>query len=144
MCPVPPDRGTQRRYRSFELYWFEILAALANAVLLFGVAVHVLIEAVGHFGHPPDVPGVPMLVVATLGLAASVVGFVLLRSGSKETLNVELAATTGTLGRSPLTSTASGASCDAVGHRRLPRVTCTVSKQRLDKRRHPPAPRGRG
>jgi len=38
----------------------------------------------------------------------------------------ELAATTGTVGRSPMTSTTSGVSCDAVGHRQLPPVSGTV------------------
>jgi cobalt-zinc-cadmium efflux system protein len=83
------SRGTERRHRTFGLYRLEILAALANAVLLFGVAVYVLIEAIRRFGDPPDVLGVPMLVVASLGLVANLVAFALLREGSKESLNVE-------------------------------------------------------
>src|SRR4051812_12803437 len=38
--------------RTFGLYRLEVLAALANAVLLSGVAVYVLIEAVGRFAAP--------------------------------------------------------------------------------------------
>ena len=49
----------RRRQRTFGLYRLEILAALANAVLLFGVAVYVLVEAVRRFGDPPDVLGGP-------------------------------------------------------------------------------------
>lgn len=75
--------------RTFGLYRLEILAALANAVLLVGVALYVLYEAVRRFQDPPEVLGVPLLVVATLGLAANVVAFLLLREGSKESLNVE-------------------------------------------------------
>lgn len=83
------SRGSERRHRTFGLYRLEILAALANAVLLFGVAIYVLVEAVGRFDDPPEVLGGPMLVVATLGLAANLVAFVLLRQGAKESLNVE-------------------------------------------------------
>ena len=83
------SRGTERRHRTFGLYRLEILAALANAVLLFGVAIYVLVEAVRRLGDAPDVMNVPMLVVAVAGLAANVVAFFLLRAGSKESINVE-------------------------------------------------------
>jgi cobalt-zinc-cadmium efflux system protein len=79
------DRDPQR---TFGLYRLEVLAALANAVLLFGVAIYVLIEALRRFGDPPDVPAGPMLVVAIAGLLANVVAFALLRSGAKESINV--------------------------------------------------------
>ncbi len=82
-------RGTQRRHRTFGLYRLEILAALTNAILLFGVALYVLFEAVRRFDDPPEVLGAPMLAVASLGLVANVVAFALLRSGSKDSLNVQ-------------------------------------------------------
>jgi cobalt-zinc-cadmium efflux system protein len=81
--------GSERRHRTFGLYRLEILAALANAVLLFGVAIYVLVEAIGRFDDPPEILGGPMLVVASLGLAANLIAFALLRAGSKESLNVE-------------------------------------------------------
>lgn len=83
------SRGSERRHRTFGLYRLEILAALANAVLLFGVAVYVLVEAIGRFDDPPEVLGAPMLIVASLGLVANLVAFALLRHGSKESLNVQ-------------------------------------------------------
>lgn len=83
------DRGDQRSYRTFGLYRLEILAALANAVLLFGLAIYVLFEAVRRFADPSEVTSTPMLVVAVLGLIANLVGFVILREGSRESLNVE-------------------------------------------------------
>ncbi|MDT0529828.1 cation diffusion facilitator family transporter [Micromonospora sp. DSM 115977] len=74
--------------RTFGLYRLEVLAALANAVLLSGVAVYVVIEAVRRFGDPPEVLAGPMLVVAALGLLANIGAFALLRSGAKESINV--------------------------------------------------------
>lgn len=80
-----PRRHPQR---SFGLYRLEILAALANAALLLGVAAWVLVEAVRRLGAPPEVAIGPMLAIATAGLAVNVVAFLLLRPGAEESLNL--------------------------------------------------------
>jgi cobalt-zinc-cadmium efflux system protein len=98
------ERNGSAAHRTFGLYRLEILAALANAVLLFGVALYVLVEAARRLADPVDVLGVPMLVVAVLGLGANLAVFLMLREGSKESLNVQgaylevLADTLGSLG----------------------------------------------
>lgn len=74
--------------RTFGWYRIEVLAALANAVLLFGVAVYILVEAIGRFQEPPEVAGVPMMLTAAAGLLANLVVFLLLRKGAGESLNV--------------------------------------------------------
>lgn len=86
---VAADRVGHDGPRTFGLYRLEILAALANAVLLFGVAGYVLYEAVRRFQDPPEVLSGPMLVVAVLGLAVNIVGWWLLREGAEESINVE-------------------------------------------------------
>ena len=78
-----------RSRHTFGLYRLEILAAFVNALLLFGVAIWVLVEAARRLTGEPEVLGVPMLVVAVLGLIANLIAFALLREGSKESLNVE-------------------------------------------------------
>ena len=85
---VASAAGTHRQ-RTFGLYRLEILAALANAVLLFGVAMWIIWEAVQRFSDPPEVLGTPMLVVAVIGLAVNLVAFWMLREGAGESLNVE-------------------------------------------------------
>lgn len=91
-------------HHTFGLYRLEILAAFVNALLLFGVAIWVLYEAAKRLTSDPEVLGIPMMVVAILGLAANIVAFLLLREGSKESLNVEgaylevLADTVGSVG----------------------------------------------
>ncbi|MPZ00227.1 MAG: cation diffusion facilitator family transporter [Actinophytocola sp.] len=74
--------------RTFGMYRGEVFSALINAVLLFGVAGFVLFEAVRRFQDPPEVPGLPVLLVALAGMAANAVAFVLLRTGAKESLNL--------------------------------------------------------
>jgi cobalt-zinc-cadmium efflux system protein len=75
--------------RTFGTYRLEVLAAIINGLLLFGVAFYVLYEAVQRFMDPPEVLGVPMLIVAAVGLVVNVVSFLLLTRGAKESLNVK-------------------------------------------------------
>lgn len=96
--------GTRGANHTFGLYRLEILAAFVNALLLFAVAIWVLVEAIRRLFDEPEVLGVPMLVVAVLGLVVNLIAFALLREGSKESLNVEgaylevLADTVGSVG----------------------------------------------
>jgi cobalt-zinc-cadmium efflux system protein len=83
------DRNPADGSRTFGLYRLEILAALANALLLFGVTGYVLVEAGVHLARESSVDAGPMLVVATLGLAVNVVSVGLLRGGARDSLNVE-------------------------------------------------------
>lgn len=81
-----------RGRRTFGLYRLEVLAALANALLLFGVAGYVLWQAVRRLGEPLAVPTTPMLIVAIIGLVLNLVSYRLLRPGAAENLNVRGAA----------------------------------------------------
>lgn len=75
--------------KTYGYYRMEILAALANAVLLIGVSLYILYEAYQRFRNPPEVQSGAMLVVAGIGLVVNVAGVVLLRAGSKESLNMK-------------------------------------------------------
>ena len=74
--------------RTFGYYRLEILAAMANAVLLFGVAVYILVEAWRRWVDPPAVAGGAMLVFAVIGLVANTVGLLVLRAGAAASLAV--------------------------------------------------------
>lgn len=82
------DRGHSGPGRTFGLYRLEVLAALANAVLLAGVAAYVVVEAVGRLAEPTEVEVGPMLAVAVGGLIVNLVCWRLLRSGAARSLNV--------------------------------------------------------
>ncbi|MFF5546425.1 cation diffusion facilitator family transporter [Streptomyces olivaceoviridis] len=66
----------------------EILAALANCLLLLGVGGYVLSEAVQRFMEPAQTRGGLMIVFGLIGLVANSVSLVLLMRGQKESLNV--------------------------------------------------------
>src|SRR5262249_55910591 len=82
------SHGSTHPQRTFGWYRLEILAALANAVLLIGVALYVLVEAARRWGDPPHIDAAVVFVVGVLGLVVNVVALRLLRSGAKESLNV--------------------------------------------------------
>lgn len=75
--------------RTYGYYRTEILASLLNAVLLFGISGYILYEAWRRFQAPPEVQSLPMLAVASVGLAVNLVGAWLLRGGAGESLNVQ-------------------------------------------------------
>ena len=74
--------------RTFGYLRLEILAAVANAVLLFGVAAFILFEAWRRLSAPPEVASGLMLAVALLGLGANAVSLYLLRHAQQESLNM--------------------------------------------------------
>lgn len=68
----------------------EVLGALVNGALLTVVAVTVAIEAIRRLVTPETdhVNGLPLLVVAAIGLIANLVAFAILRGGDRESLNL--------------------------------------------------------
>ena len=83
------SRPSARTNRTFGLYRLEILAALTNAVLLLGVGVYVLVEAIMRLREPEPIESGLMFVLATVGLIVNLVAMALLRSGAGESLNVK-------------------------------------------------------
>lgn len=83
------QRGSSSPSRTYGWHRAEVFSAIANAVLLFGVAAYIFYEAIERLAQPPQVPGLPMIVVAGAGLAANAVVVVLLRSQSRESLAVK-------------------------------------------------------
>ncbi len=76
------------RTRTFGYLRSEILAAVINAVLLFGVAAFVIWEAWRRFAEPPQIATGLMLAVAVIGLASNGVSLWLLRETQTSSLNM--------------------------------------------------------
>jgi len=85
------SRPARNVARTFGLYRLEVLAALANALLLLGAAVYLLVEAGLRLVDGAEPEPVPMLVAAAVGFAVNLVCYVLLRGSARESLNVSAA-----------------------------------------------------
>ncbi|WP_020577771.1 cation diffusion facilitator family transporter [Actinopolymorpha alba] len=74
--------------RTFGWQRVEILAAVANAVLLFALALYILVEGFERLFAPPEVGSTLMLVVALIGLVANTASLLLLQRAQAESLNL--------------------------------------------------------
>ena len=75
--------------KTYGYYRVEILAALANAVVLFLISFYILYEAYRRFQEPPEVASLPMLAVALVGLVVNLIGIWLLRRAAQTSLNMQ-------------------------------------------------------
>lgn len=76
---------------TYGYYRAEILAALANSVLLLGIGVYIFVEAFQRFTNPVDIHSETVIWVAVLGLLVNVTGMLLLQTGAKHSLNLRAA-----------------------------------------------------
>ena len=74
--------------RTYGYQRAEVLAALANALVLIVISVVIFTEAIRRFGAAPEVHTDVMLFAAILGAAANLVSLLILRGAQKESLNV--------------------------------------------------------
>jgi cobalt-zinc-cadmium efflux system protein len=76
---------------TFGLKRAEIIAAIINASTLIIISVFLIKEAIDRFYHPTPIGGQLMLIVASIGLAANIIGTVLLKKGSEYNINLRAA-----------------------------------------------------
>lgn len=81
-----PDGTGRRTYGSYRA---EVFASGFTVLIMLGVAVYVVIEAIGRIGEGVEVSTRPMLVVGALGLVVNLVCLALLRGGAQESINVK-------------------------------------------------------
>ena len=74
--------------RTFGYQRAEILAAVINAVLLFGVGAFILVEAARRLAHPETATPGLMVIFGVIALAGNAASLSLLRRGQGESLNV--------------------------------------------------------
>ncbi|MFQ5861111.1 MAG: cation diffusion facilitator family transporter, partial [Dehalococcoidia bacterium] len=74
--------------RTFGYQRAEILAALINGLTLWGVAAYIGYEASRRFLEPPQVHALPMVLIATTGLGAQLLGASILKATAYQSLNV--------------------------------------------------------
>ncbi|WP_160668245.1 cation diffusion facilitator family transporter [Pseudarthrobacter sp. ATCC 49987] len=74
--------------RTYGYQRAEVLAALANALVLIVISVVIFTEAIRRIGSAPEVQTDVMLYAAVLGAVANFVSLLILRGAQKESLNV--------------------------------------------------------
>ncbi|MFD6062654.1 cation diffusion facilitator family transporter [Rhodococcus wratislaviensis] len=81
-------KGSATAARTFGWHRAEVLTAMANAAMLLAVAVWVFYEAISRIGDAPELPGMALILTASVGLAANLVVMLMLRADSKDSLAV--------------------------------------------------------
>lgn len=81
--------GSHRRTWGFRRA--EVLSAAAQAVVLTGVAVFVIVEGIRRLVHPPEVDAPTMLVFGIVGLVGNGIGIALLAADRSADLNMRAA-----------------------------------------------------
>jgi len=74
--------------RTFGYARAEILAAMVNAVILFGMSVFIVVEAVRRLISPPAVESPLLVIFGVIALAANAASLLILRRGQAESLNI--------------------------------------------------------
>ncbi|MFD4323985.1 cation diffusion facilitator family transporter [Nocardioides sp. NPDC058538] len=75
--------------RTYGSYRVEVFASGLTVLVMLGVAVYVVLEAIGRIGEGSEVQTGAMLVVGAIGLAINLVSMLLLRAGASESLNLK-------------------------------------------------------
>lgn len=74
--------------RTFGLMRIEVLAAMANGIILGVIAIVIVVEGIRRIGTEVEVAAGPMLIAAIIGAVANLISLLVLQSGQKESLNV--------------------------------------------------------
>ncbi|GAA4283551.1 cation diffusion facilitator family transporter [Brevibacterium daeguense] len=77
--------------RTWGLRRAEVLAAGAQATLLTVVGLYAVGEGISRLADPPEVPGPELLAFGVVGLAANVIGLLVLHGGRHQGLNMRAA-----------------------------------------------------
>jgi cobalt-zinc-cadmium efflux system protein len=77
--------------RTYGLKRAEVLAAFVNGIVLFGIALLIMREAVERFMDPVAIQGRPMLIAAVAGLCVNLLSALILLRGGQGNINVRTA-----------------------------------------------------
>ncbi len=84
------ETDPNKRY-TFGLKRFEVLIALVNALILVGIGIFIVTEAVSRFNNPVKIDTGIMLVVASIGLLGNVFSILVLSRNRHSNLNMRAA-----------------------------------------------------
>lgn len=76
-------------HRTFGFYRAEILSALLNSLFLFAVTGWILVEGFKRILHPAPILGLPMFLIAIVGLIVNLLSAWILHGASRDDLNIK-------------------------------------------------------
>lgn len=77
--------------RTYGFYRIEILAALTNSIIILLLSFYIIYEAYIRLFETKEIQGIPLVVVAIIGLIVNLVGMKFLHGHAKDNLNIEAA-----------------------------------------------------
>lgn len=77
--------------KTYGYHRVEILAALVNGLILWGMSAYIFFEAYGRFWQPPRIDSRPLLIIASLGLLVNIFGVLILYPSRGHSLNLRSA-----------------------------------------------------
>ncbi len=85
------NKKPKNQHFTFGFKRAEIIAAVFNASVLIGISLYLFVESYHRFTSPEPIEGKLMIVVASIGLLANVIGTLLLQKGAKTNMNIKAA-----------------------------------------------------
>jgi cobalt-zinc-cadmium efflux system protein len=77
--------------KTFGYKRVEIISAFFNAIVLVGISIFLVYEAINRFYHPEPIKGLLMLIVAIAGLVFNLLAMLILKQHSSGSLNIRSA-----------------------------------------------------
>jgi cobalt-zinc-cadmium efflux system protein len=74
--------------RTYGYDRFQIVAAFANGITLALLTLWIVVEAIERTAEPQAIDGLPMTIVAVIGLIANLIAFAVLHGGDRQNLNM--------------------------------------------------------
>ena len=85
---------TQKPHTAQKTYGYhrlEILVALVNGLVLWGMSAFILYEAYARFANPPAIASLPLMIIAGLGLTVNLFGVMILHPTKDQSINLRSA-----------------------------------------------------
>ncbi len=76
---------------TYGLYRIEAVAAFFNGIFLIGLLAYIVYEALERFQNPREILGLPMLIIAFIGLIVNIIAMFILSKASHHNINIKAA-----------------------------------------------------
>jgi len=85
------SKRQSNKHKTFGYKRIEILAAFFNALVLIGISIFLVYEAIIRFSEPEPIKGLLMLIIASAGLLFNLLAVLILKKHSGSSLNIRSA-----------------------------------------------------